>query len=575
MPNIHVIKEYFEELYCFMDTHRIGIHQSNPSNEQRYALLKDALNKSGRLEDFNNIIKLLSPPPDISNYAYPGEFKKTKVGIIGGGLAGMSAAFELRKLGFDITVFDALEDRVGGRVYTYYFDENKKLYGELGPIRIPVSHETTWHYINLFGLDTDPFIQSNPNTFVYVNETRARNNPNSIKEKIYPKYDLSARERNTPWPELYEYALHFFMNRLPREIRSEILKILPVYNPYYSNLINISIRQNLELLGLSPDAINMIASIDALTGSLLDLSYNEVLQDDYPENFSYLYRISGGNVKLPIAFYKSLTSKSPKEYNISEGKLGKVTWKGGNWVLEIHRAENGKKVALKYQNNSITGGITETFDYVICAIPFTTLSTMDIAPLFSNRKMQAIREINYVDGQRTLLLCSRRFWEEDADYGRINGGVSNTDLSIANILYPSDHVVINGTPNEPGVLVGSYNLNKYATYLGNIKASAHSEQVKRQVEQVHGLPRNYLDLLVTQSKFIHWNNEEWFRGAVAFFTPEQKRIFSYDILKPEYDDRVFFAGEHTSVSHGWMQGALFSGRLAANSLAYNAKLRNG
>lgn len=547
---------------------------SNPSNEQRYALLRDALRKSGRLGDFNNIIKLLSPPPDILNYARPGEFKQTKVGIIGGGLAGMSAAFELRKLGFDITVFDALEDRVGGRVYTYYFDENKKLYGELGPIRIPVSHETAWHYINLFGLGTDPFIQNNPNAFVYVVQTRVRNNPKSIKDEIYPKYNLTERERNTPWPVLSDYALNFQLKQLHPEIRTEILKILPFYNANYNRLLNISIRQNFELLGFSPDAINMLASVDGLTGALIDLTYNEILQENYPENFSYLYRVAGGNVNLPISFYKSLTTKEPKEYNMPQNELGKVTWKGGNWVLGINKSENGKKVILRYQNKSITGGVTESFDYVICAIPFSTLATADIDPFFSNRKMQAIREINYVDGQRTLLLCDKRFWEENTDYGRIVGGVSNTDLAITNILYPSDHAITGANPNVPGVLVGSYNLNKYATYLGNIRADAHSQQVKRQVEQVHGLPRNYLDSIVTQSKFIHWNNEEWFRGAVAFFTPEQKRIFSYDILKPEYDNRVFFAGEHTSATHGWMQGALFSGKLAANSLAYSAKIKS-
>ncbi|NMM62501.1 NAD(P)-binding protein [Clostridium sp. P21] len=556
-----------------MERYGIGVQPLNPTNEQRYALLKNALRKSDRLGDFNNIIKLLSPPSDILNYAHPGEFKQIKVGIIGGGLAGMSAAFELRKLGFDITVFDALEDRVGGRVYTYYFDEDKKFYGELGPLRIPVAHETTWHYINLFGLATQPFIQNNPNAFVYVQETRARKDPKSIEEKIYPKYNLRQIEKNTIWPKLYEYAVHFFMNKLHPETRAEILKILPAYDPSYNTLLNISIRQNFEMLGLSHDAIDMIASVDAFTGALIDLSYNEVLQEDYPENFSYLYRVAGGNVNLPIAFYKSLTSKVPKEYRIPQNELGKVNWKGGSQVLGIYKAENEKKVVLRYKGNNIKGESAEEFDYVICAIPFTTLSTVDILPFFSNRKMQAIREINYVDGHRTLLLCKKRFWEEDTDYGGIVGGVTNTDLSITNILYPSDHAMIGANPNEPGVLTGSYNLNKYATHIGSIRGDAHFKQVKRQVEQVHGLPRNYLDSIVTQSKFLHWNNEEWFRGAVAFFTPEQKRIFSHNILKPEYDNRVFFAGEHTSATHGWMQGALFSGKLAANRLAYNAKIK--
>ena len=174
----------------------------------------------------------------------------------------------------------------------------------------------------------------------------------------------------------------------------------------------------------------------------------------------------------------------------------------------------------------------------------------------------------------TLLLCNKRFWEEDEDYGRIIGGVSTTDLSITSIMYPSDHAINSGNPNEPGVLVGSYNLNKYATYLGNANSDLHVELVKRQVEKVHGLPVKYLDSVVTQFKHIDWDSQQWFRGAVALLTPEQKRIFSYDILKPEYNNRVFFAGEHTSATHGWMQGALYSGMLAADKIAYNAKIGN-
>ncbi|MDP4147241.1 MAG: NAD(P)-binding protein, partial [Bacillota bacterium] len=111
------------------------IQPDNPKDSDRYTLAYYALSEKKRLEDLYIIRQLMSPPPDIANYARHGEFKGLKVGIIGGGLAGLSAAFELRKLGFNITVLDALEDRVGGRVYTYYFDKEKTLYGEFGPMR--------------------------------------------------------------------------------------------------------------------------------------------------------------------------------------------------------------------------------------------------------------------------------------------------------------------------------------------------------------------------------------------------------------------------------------------------------
>ncbi len=542
----------------------------NPTDKQRHTLLKDALDNADRPEDYENIINALSPPPNILNYAYPGELKGIKVGIIGGGLAGMSAAFELRKLGCDITIFDA-EDRIGGRVYTYYFTKDKKLYSELGAMRIPISHETTWHYINLFRLNTSPFIQNNPNGFVYVNNTRVRNYPENIKEKIYPKYNLTEWERSTPWTELYDYALNFHLNNLNPHIRTEILNILPMYNPQYNTLLNISIRENFEMLGLSPDAVNLIASTDSFIGSLIDTSYNEVLQDNYPVNFSYMYRICGGNVNLPLAFYKSLISEAPKEYDtISQNNLGTITWKGGNWVTGIYKFKNENQVLIKYKN--ISEDALESFDYIVCAIPFSTLSTVDVNPVFSNRKMQAIRELNYVNGQKTLLLCNKRFWEEDKDYGRIIGGISYTDLSVTNIVYPSDHATNNGSPDEPGVLVGSYSLNNYATHLGS-NPDIRIELVKRQIERVHGLPKNYLDSIVTQFKYLDWNSQQWFRGAVAFLNPEQKRIFSYDILKPEYDNKVFFAGEHTSATHAWMQGALHSGMLSADKIALNAKIQ--
>lgn len=543
---------------------------SNPTIKERHALLKDALQKSDRSEDYANIIKELSPPMDILNYAHPGSLKKTKIGIIGGGLAGMSAAFELRKLGCNITIFDALEHRIGGRVYTYYFDKDKKLYSELGAMRIPISHETTWHYIDLFRLNTYPFIQNNPNSFVYVNNTRVRNHPENIKEKLYPKYNLSRWERETPWTQLYDYALNFHIKNLNPYIRSEFLSILPKYNPKYNTLLNISIRQNFEMLGLTPDAINLISSVDSFTGSLMDISYNEVLQENYPANFSYMYHISGGNVNLPLAFFNSLNSKEPTEYDIiPKNDLGTVSWKMGTWVTGIYKCESENQVFIKYKNKNFSESILEPFDYVVCAIPFSTLSSVDIDPPFSNRKMQAIRELNYVNGQKTLLLCDKRFWEEDEDPGRIIGGISYTDLSITNIVYPSDNAFHKGSPYEPGVLVGSYSLNKYSTNLGNTDSIVF-ELVKRQIEKVHGLPKKYLDSIVSQFVYFNWNNQQWFRGAVSFLTPEQKRIFSYNILRPEYDNRVFFAGEHTSATHGWMQGALHSGILSANKIAATA-----
>ena len=70
-------------------------------------------------------------------------------------------------------------------------------------------------------------------------------------------------------------------------------------------------------------------------------------------------------------------------------------------------------------------------------------------------------------------------------------------------------------------------------------------------------------------KTVVWDNETYNRGAFAESLPGQKPLFSYEMLKPEYNQRVFFAGEHVSTKHGWMQGALYTGMEAANQLAYS------
>jgi monoamine oxidase len=58
------------------------------------------------------------------------------------------------------------------------------------------------------------------------------------------------------------------------------------------------------------------------------------------------------------------------------------------------------------------------------------------------------------------------------------------------------------------------------------------------------------------------------------FLPGQKSDFLYVSSTPEYDNRVFFAGEHTSTKNGWIQGALQSGMRAANSLAYYSSIHH-
>lgn len=556
----------------------------NPTNEERQFLGQFALASRGRPEDFDFVTNLLSPPPDITTIAQPGAFRGIKVGVIGGGLAGLSAAYELRKLGFDITLFEALEDHIGGRVYTYYFDRDQNLYAELGAMRIPVTHETTWHYINLFKLPTRPFIQVNSNSIIHLRDVSVRNDPEglNVMNYIYPRYQLEEWERRTKWQDLVYLGFERHLKDADPLARSEILQVKPDYQApvlYWDSMSN---RKMLESSRLSQDAINLISSLTPLPGQNLYSSYLDYIQESYTGDLSFLYEVPGGLARLPEAFFTSLSAKA-------QNGNGNVTIRLGTWITGIYLNGDTGRVNLEFFSARNRRAFNEHFDYIVCTIPFSTLRNINIDPLFSPAKMQAIKEVNYIPAQKTGILFRQRFWEGGGPNEQIIGGASHTDLPITTTWYPSDHLGessgsvrsipwtppshtlntnnVNQNAAQPGVLLASYNFNLDATRLANQADILRFEEIKRELGKVHRLPKEYLDRNALDFKTVNWNAQPWFRGALCFFDPGQKQLFAYAMAVPEYNNKVFFAGDHISAKHRWMQGALKSGMDAANAVA--------
>lgn len=552
-------------------------------------MLKSVLEEVDRIEDYNNIRELLSPKKEITDIIPPGKGKGTKIGIIGGGVAGLSSAFELRKLGFDITIFEKQKKRIGGRIYSYYFDRDRNLYGELGAMRIPVSHETTWHYIDIFGLETRPFVQENENAIIYIRNKRVRNDPygRNVMKKIYPEFNLSTFEKKIPWQEILSYALESELYNLDSSTRKELLQIKKEYSPKIKELGDISTRKIMKSKGLSEGAIELLSYLAPAVGYVYYGSYIENLQEQYSVNDYYRYYIKGGLSKLPVSFYNSLISKNPKEYkSISNSKLGKVKWMNGRTVTGIYKIDEKNKVRIKYREEKTLETYCKDFDYIICAIPFSSLRSVEVYPKFTPEKMQAIKELGYESAQKTILLCNNSFWEEGNKNERIIGGSSRTDLIISSIWYPNYSIRqnINTGKNikkhknyklqdSAGVLLASYNLNLDAIRLGNIDEKIRVELIKRQIEKVHDLPKGYLDSIVESYETIQWDNEQGFYGGITHYREEQQNLFAYASEQSEYDDRVYFAGEHISQTHGWIQGALSTGMEAANKIAEHYKYK--
>src|SRR5260221_13236048 len=84
---------------------------------------------------------------------------RKRVVVLGAGVAGLVAAYELKQQGHDVVVLEA-QNRVGGRVLTCR-EVAPGLYAEFGAMRIPRSHDLTLKYCGKFGLPMRPFVMGN------------------------------------------------------------------------------------------------------------------------------------------------------------------------------------------------------------------------------------------------------------------------------------------------------------------------------------------------------------------------------------------------------------------------------
>ena len=121
--------------------------------------------------------------PQQTPFSLSGDVKGVRVAIIGGGLAGLTVAYELGKRGYGCTVLEA-RNRPGGRVHTIRrgtvseedgptqtcaFDEG--LYFNSGAMRIAHHHTTTLHYCRELNVPLEVFAASTDSQWIY--QTRA------------------------------------------------------------------------------------------------------------------------------------------------------------------------------------------------------------------------------------------------------------------------------------------------------------------------------------------------------------------------------------------------------------------
>jgi monoamine oxidase len=239
-------------------------------------------------------------------------------------------------------------------------------------------------------------------------------------------------------------------------------------------------------------------------------------------------KILGGTDQLPKAFFDSLV----EDVHFS------------NDVLFIDQTQDD--IVVK-----VSDGTEYTCDYVICTVPLPVLNMIEFSPPLSNEKRDASNGGYYfAPSTRVFIQFKNRFWEN----GGLNGwGYTDWPEEIWQPSWNRD-----GTK---GILL-SYLRYEQATDIDLLPENDRIENVINRWENVLPGAESNIDTGLSFS----WMQENWSRGAWASPSEEENELYSAHIGKTE--GRVYFAGEHTTEYHGWMQGAIQSGIRAAEGIHY-------
>lgn len=461
--------------------------------------------------------------------------------IIGAGIAGLVAAYELEKRGHTITLLEADDDHVGGRARTLRFEDG--LYAEAGAMRIPQKHEITRHYVKELGLSLRKFVHSNPEAYYFCRGTRVR-----IKDakKLNPLYALRENEKDKSPDDLWADAITSQAKKLTAAEQADLSADSP-QTEGIRGLDRHSVQTLCEAAGLSQEAIELLA-VTSGEESEMYTAASEAVREELKEFWSLDFdEIVGGTDRLPAAFAGKLKSKP----------------RMGCQVIALAQDPARKKAAAIYLEDGREQRAEG--DFVLCTLPLPVLQRLRIDPAFSPDKQRAIREVNYDSSTKVLAVARRRFWETD---DLIFGGGTYTDLPTGISYYPADNAT-NKDPAVsagPGVMLASYTWGMAARRLAALMHKERSQLVLTHLARVH--PQLSQKGIIRQTASWSWDNHPWSGGAFAWYMPGQYTALHKSVIAPE--GRIFFAGEHASLTHTWMQGALESGLRAVREMTQAA-----
>jgi lysine 2-monooxygenase len=474
-----------------------------------------------------------------------------EVAVVGAGISGLVAAYELMKLGIKPVVYEAA--RMGGRLRSQAFEGAEGVVAELGGMRFPVSATAFYHYVDMLGLRTRPF--PNPLTEAAGSTVVDLEGVTHYAGTLGDLPPLFAEIAGAWAQALEEVRFTAIQNAIrARDVRT--LKLL------WNDLVT---RWDDRTF------YDFVASSQAF--SKLSFHHREVFgqvgfgtggwDSDYPNSMLEIFRVVMTNCDRDQRLVVGGAEQVPR--GIWRHRAPRLAhWPPGTSLASLHSGAPRPGVARIARGAdgrlAITDAWGDTRRYpavlVTCQSWLLTTQIECQESLFSQQLWTALDRTRYMQSSKTFVMVDRPFWKDtDPRTGRDVMSMTLTDR-----LTRGTYLFDNGD-DQPGVICLTYSWMSDALKM-------LPEPVDRRVRlALTTLSKIYPDVdiashIVGDPITVSWEADRHFLGAFKGALPGHYRYnqrmyahFRQDGMPPEQRG-IFIAGDDVAWTPAWVEGAV-------------------
>lgn len=337
--------------------------------------------------------------------------------MVGGGLAGLSCAYELTKRGHEVIVLEAT-GRTGGHVRTMHDPLADGLYADIGAEHFYYPGYTAyWRYLHEFELTPIAYPRRDHMLRFFGGKLYTEEDLHS--REVLNRFGFNQREtdflRDHPWPELPLLYLQKYVDQIEKETDPFV--------PALKSLDDISESDLLKREGASAAALAHFGGSGSALGWIWGAAVKKLRGTQLVA--TKLFRIQGGNQRLTDAFAERLGERIHLGCPVTS-----IRHDSGGVTLTCREFGEEKKIEG---------------DYLVACISLVVLRQMPVTPAWSEAKSFVIQNMPYYTRQRVVFQSRTRFWKTD----NVSPNWEPPDPHLSEIWSIADEV---NTPR--GILIG-------------------------------------------------------------------------------------------------------------------------